>query len=67
MLDWIRRRLPWLSTPLAVHERVDAVGGGPLSSSITLAAFLSLFPLLLVGDRRARLRVRRATPTSRPR
>jgi len=49
MLDWIRRRFPWLSTPLAVHERVSAVGGGPLSSSIALAGFLSLFPLLLVG------------------
>ena len=49
MLDWIRRRFPWLSTPLAVHERVNAVGGGPLSSSIALAGFLSLFPLLLVA------------------
>jgi membrane protein len=49
MLDWIRRRFPWMSTPLAVHERVNAVGGGPLSSSIALAGFLSLFPLLLVA------------------
>jgi membrane protein len=49
MLDWIRRRFPWSRTPLAVHERVNAVGGGPLSSSIALAGFLSLFPLLLVG------------------
>ena len=32
-----------------MHERVGAVGGGPLSSSIALAGFLSLFPLLLVG------------------
>jgi membrane protein len=32
-----------------VNERVGMVGGGPLASSITLAAFLSLFPLLLVG------------------
>ena len=32
-----------------MHERVSAVGGGPLSSSIALAGFLSLFPLLLVG------------------
>ena len=32
-----------------VHERVGAVGGGPLSSSIALAGFLSLFPLLLVA------------------
>lgn len=49
MLDYLRRRFPWLSTPLAVHERVSAVLGGPLSSSIALAGFLSLFPLLLVG------------------
>lgn len=49
MLDWIRRRFPWSRTPLAVHERVTAVGGGPLSSSIALAGFLSLFPLLLVS------------------
>jgi membrane protein len=32
-----------------VHERVSAVGGGPLASSIALGGFLSLFPLLLVG------------------
>lgn len=34
---------------LSVAERFGAVGGGPLSSSITLATFLSLFPLLLVA------------------
>jgi membrane protein len=34
---------------LSVHERVGAVGGGPLASSIALTGFLSLFPLLLVG------------------
>lgn len=34
---------------LPVHERVSAVGGGPLASSIALGGFLSLFPLLLVG------------------
>jgi membrane protein len=43
------RRLPVVRSILPVHERVGAVGGGPLSSSIALAAFLSLFPLLLVG------------------
>ncbi len=32
-----------------MHKRVGAVGGGPLSSSIALAGFLSLFPLLLLG------------------
>jgi membrane protein len=43
------RRLPIVRSILPVHERVGAVGGGPLSSSIALGAFLSLFPLLLIG------------------
>jgi membrane protein len=34
---------------MSVNERVGMIGGGPLASSITLAAFLSLFPLMLVG------------------
>jgi membrane protein len=49
MLERMRARFRWLDTALDVHERVGAVGGGPLSSSIALAGFLSLFPLLLVG------------------
>lgn len=49
MLERIRERFPWSATPLAVHQRVGDVGGGPLASSIALAGFLSLFPLLLVG------------------
>jgi uncharacterized BrkB/YihY/UPF0761 family membrane protein len=49
MLDALRRRFPWLATPIEVHERVSAIGGGPLAASIALAGFLSLFPLLLVG------------------
>jgi membrane protein len=32
-----------------VNERFGAIGGGPLSASIGLAGFLSLFPLLLVA------------------
>jgi YihY family inner membrane protein len=48
-IERIADRLGWLRTPLAVHRRVGDVGGGPLASSITLAGFLSLFPLLLVG------------------
>jgi membrane protein len=43
------RRLPIVRSILPIHERVGAVGGGPLSSSIALGGFLSLFPLLLVG------------------
>lgn len=49
MLDGLRARFGWFDTTLTVHERVGAVGGGPLSSSIALAGFLSLFPLLLVA------------------
>jgi membrane protein len=49
MLDRVRERFGWFDTALTVHERVGAVGGGPLSSSIALAGFLSLFPLLLVA------------------
>ncbi|MDP1821273.1 MAG: YhjD/YihY/BrkB family envelope integrity protein [Acidimicrobiales bacterium] len=51
MLDlnkW-RARLPWLDAVLRVTDRFGAIGGGPLSSSIALASFLSLFPLLLVA------------------
>ena len=44
-----RDRWPWLDLVLSVSERFGAIGGGPLSSSITLATFLSLFPLLLVA------------------
>ena len=49
MLDRLRRRFGWVDTGLTVHERVGAVGGGPLSSSMALAGFLSLFPLLLIA------------------
>jgi membrane protein len=49
VLERICRRFPWLRPAVDVHRRVGAVGGGPLSSSVALAGFLSLFPLLLVG------------------
>ena len=48
MRDRARARWGWLDTALSVHERFGEIGGGPLSSSIALATFLSLFPLLLV-------------------
>ena len=38
----------WIAL-LAFNDRFGDIGGGPLSSSIALAGFLSLFPLLLVG------------------
>jgi membrane protein len=43
-----RARFPWLDAVMQVTDRFGAIGGGPLSSSITLASFVSLFPLLLV-------------------
>ena len=46
--DRWRARWGWLDTALSVHERFGAVSGGPLSSSLALTMFLSLFPLLLV-------------------
>jgi membrane protein len=49
VLERLRQRFRWVRTALAVNQRVSDVGGGPLASSITLAAFLSLFPLLLLG------------------
>jgi membrane protein len=45
----IRSRFPVVDAAVRVNERVGVIGGGPLSSSIALAAFLSLFPLMLVG------------------
>lgn len=40
-------RWPWLETAIRVQERFGELKGGYLASAITLAAFLSLFPLLL--------------------
>jgi len=42
-------RFRWADQALNVHKRFGQVQGGPLASYITLAAFLSLFPLLLVA------------------
>ena len=44
----LRSRWGWFDELVRVQDRFGAVGGGPLSSSITLATFVSLFPLLLV-------------------
>ncbi len=43
------RRFGWARTLVAVLDRFNDVNGGYLASAISLAAFLSLFPLLLVG------------------
>lgn len=42
-------RFPFLRTAWAVQRRFGELNGGFLASAITLAAFLSLFPLLLVA------------------
>jgi len=42
-------RFRWAEQALNVQKRFGQVQGGPLASYITLAAFLSLFPLLLVA------------------
>ena len=47
-LERWRKRFAWLDAVLRFNDRFGAIGGGPLSASIGLAAFLSLFPLLLV-------------------
>jgi membrane protein len=44
-----RARFRWLDAVLRVTDRFGAVGGGPLSASIALSTFVSLFPLLLVA------------------
>src|SRR4051812_29839137 len=43
------RRFRWARTMLRVLDRFDEVHGGYLASSVTLAAFTSMFPLLLVA------------------
>jgi membrane protein len=45
----LARRWAWVRTALRVHERFGEVHGGYLASAVTLTAFLSLFPLLLVA------------------
>lgn len=44
-----RARFRWLDAVMRVTDRFGAVGGGPLSASIALSTFVSLFPLLLVA------------------
>jgi membrane protein len=45
----LARRWAWLRTALRVQERFAEVHGSYLASAVTLTAFLSLFPLLLVA------------------
>jgi membrane protein len=48
-IDRWRRRWPLFDTVMSVQDRFGAIGAGPLATSIGLAMFLSLFPLLLVA------------------
>jgi len=41
-------RWPWFGTALRVQDRMSQINGNQLASSVTLSAFLALFPLLLV-------------------
>jgi membrane protein len=45
----LRARSRTVDTVMTVNERVGTIGGGPLSAALALAAFVSLFPLVLVG------------------
>ena len=48
-LDKIATKLPFLKPVAAVQRRYGDVGGNQLAAAFTLQAFLSIFPLLLVG------------------
>lgn len=45
----LTRRWAWADTALRVQERFSEIHGGYLATAITLSAFLSVFPLLLVA------------------
>jgi membrane protein len=49
LLDRIATKLPFLKPVAAVDRRYGDVGGNQLAAAFTLQAFLSIFPLLLVG------------------
>jgi membrane protein len=49
LLDKVADKVPFLRTPIAVHQRFNELQGNHLAASVTLQAFLSLFPLLLVA------------------
>jgi len=48
ILGPLKRRWPWFATVMRVQDRFDEVHGGYLAAAVTLAAFTSIFPLLLV-------------------
>ena len=48
-LEGLGRRYPWFGTVLRVQERYTELNGNHMAAAITLAGFISLFPLLLVA------------------
>lgn len=48
-LEALGRRYGWFGTALRVQERYGELNGNHLAGAITLAGFIALFPLLLVG------------------
>jgi len=48
-LDKLAKKMPFLKPVAAVQRRYGDVGGNQLAAAFTLQAFLSIFPLLLVG------------------
>jgi membrane protein len=48
-LDGLCRRWPWLARILRVQNRYSELNGNYMAGAVTLAGFLSLFPLLMVG------------------
>lgn len=46
-LDALGARWPWFGTALRLQKRYSELNGNYLAGSVTLASFLSLFPLLL--------------------
>jgi len=49
LLDRVAQRFPWFTPIAAVQRRYGEVGGNFLAAAFTFNAFLSLFPLMLVG------------------
>ena len=48
-LDRLCKRWTWFGWIMRVHNRYQELNGNHLAAAVTLAGFLSLFPLLLVG------------------
>lgn len=48
-LEGLCRRWPWFGRLMRIQNRYSELNGNYLATAVTLAGFLSLFPLLLVG------------------